>query len=191
MARQSMREEIVEAALAQFHERGYNAAAVKDITDRAGVPKGSFYNHFASKEALAIVALKRYGDNTRMPDLADRSVEPVARIRGHFEFLRDEVVKAGIARGCMLGNFGTEIVDHSEAIREAVHQGFVGWADLLSAALVEGQKAGSIRADLDPDQTARFLLSAWEGTLIQARTFKSADVFDSFFELTFRSLLAV
>jgi TetR/AcrR family transcriptional repressor of nem operon len=88
-----------------------------------------------------------------------------------------------------LGNFGTEIVDHSEAIREAVHKGFAGWAELLSGALAEGQKAGSIRAGLDPDQTARFLLSAWEGTLIQARAYKSADVFDSFFELTFNSLL--
>lgn len=190
MARQSMREEIVEAALAQFHERGYNAAAVKDITDRAGVPKGSFYNHFASKEALAIVALQRYGDGTRMPDLADKSVEPVRRIRAHFEFLRDQTVGAGIARGCMLGNFGTEIADHSESIREAVHQGFVGWAELLNAALTEGQQAGSVRADLDPAKTAQFLISAWEGTLIQARTFKSVDVFDSFFELTFTSLLA-
>ena len=78
-----MLEEIVEAALAQFHERGFNAAAVKDITDRAGVPKGSFYNHFESKEALAIVALERYGEGRRLTDLADRSVEPVARIRAH------------------------------------------------------------------------------------------------------------
>ena len=63
MARRSMREEIVDAAVAQFHEKGFNAAAVKDITDRAGVPKGSFYNHFESKEALAIVALERYGEH--------------------------------------------------------------------------------------------------------------------------------
>jgi TetR/AcrR family transcriptional repressor of nem operon len=60
---------------------------------------------------------------------------------------------------------------------------------MLSSALAEGQQAGSIRKDLDPDVTARYLVSAWEGTLIQARTFKSADVFDSFFELTFNSLL--
>ena len=57
MARQSMREEIVEAGLEQFHTHGYSAAGVKDITDAAGVPKGSFYNHFDSKEALAVVAI--------------------------------------------------------------------------------------------------------------------------------------
>lgn len=186
-----MREEIVEAGLAQFHERGFNAAAVKDITDRAGVPKGSFYNHFESKEALAMVALERYGVERRLTDLADKSVEPVARIRGHFEFLRDEVIDAELTKGCLLGNFGTEIIDHSEAIRGSVREGLAAWAKLLSGALAEGQKVGAIRKELDPDQTARFLLSAWEGTLIQARAYKSADVFDSFFDLTFSTLLAV
>jgi TetR/AcrR family transcriptional repressor of nem operon len=184
-----MREEIVEAALAQFHERGFNAAAVKDITDRAGVPKGSFYNHFESKEALALVALERYGVSRRLGQLADKSVEPVARIRAHFEYFRDEQLDAGIATGCLLGNFGTEIVDHSETIRGGVRDGLAVWAEMLSAALAEGQGAGSIRKDLDADATARYLISAWEGTLIQARTFKSAEVFDNFFDLTFNSLL--
>ncbi|WBQ07656.1 TetR/AcrR family transcriptional regulator [Kribbella sp. CA-293567] len=188
MARRSMREEIVEAALAQFHERGFNAAAVKDITDRAGVPKGSFYNHFESKEALAIVALERYGVGRRLGDLADSSVEPVARIRKHFEFLRDEVVAFGITRGCLLGNFGTEIVDHSEPIRGGVKAGLEAWTGLLAGAIAEGQEAGAIRSELDAEQTARYLLSAWEGTLIQARAYKDAKVFDSFFELTFAGL---
>jgi TetR/AcrR family transcriptional repressor of nem operon len=184
-----MREEIVEAALAQFHERGFNAAAVKDITDRAGVPKGSFYNHFESKEALALVALERYGDGQRLSDLADNAVEPVERIRKHFEFLRDRVVEFGIARGCLLGNFGAEVADHSDTIRTGVKSGFEAWAQLLSGAIAEGQAAGSIRQELDADQTARFLISAWEGTLLQARAFKSKDVFDSFFDLTVAGLL--
>jgi TetR/AcrR family transcriptional regulator, transcriptional repressor for nem operon len=185
-----MREEIVGAGLAQFHERGFNAAAVKDITDRAGVPKGSFYNHFESKEALAMVALERYGVEVRLTDLADESVEPVARMRGHFEFLRDGVIRSELTKGCLLGNFGTEIIDHSETIRTGVRDGLSAWAGLLSAAIAAGQEAGGIRKDLDPGQTARYLLSAWEGTLIQVRAFKSADVFDSFFELTFGTILA-
>src|SRR5579859_3093885 len=76
MARHSLREEIVEAALEQFHAYGFNAAGVKDITDSAGVPKGSFYNHFDSKEALAVVALQRYAERRRLEDLADPSAAP-------------------------------------------------------------------------------------------------------------------
>jgi len=95
MARHSLREEIVEAALEQFHAYGFNAAGVKDITDRAGVPKGSFYNHIDSKEALAVVALQRYAERRRLEDLAAPCAGPLARLRSHFELLRAETRSTG------------------------------------------------------------------------------------------------
>lgn len=58
MPRPSVREQIVDAAYEQFHRHGYNAAGVKLITDSAGVPKGSFYNHFESKDDLFHAALE-------------------------------------------------------------------------------------------------------------------------------------
>lgn len=189
MARKSTREEIVTAALDRFHARGYNAAGVNDITQAAGVPKGSFYNHFDSKEALAIVALERYGDGRRLEDLTDSSVPPVQRLRSHFEFLRDEVVRYEYHRGCLYGNFGTEIVDHRDAIRDAVRHSLDKWASLIATTLVEAQRAGTIRADVDPEVTAGFLVNAWEGTLIRARTDRSPAAFDAFFSV-FDTLLA-
>ncbi|ETK30562.1 TetR/AcrR family transcriptional regulator [Microbispora sp. ATCC PTA-5024] len=190
MARVGMRKEIVEAAFEQFHARGYNAAGVKDITDAAGVPKGSFYNHFPSKEALAVVALDRYGETVRMRDLTDRSVEPLARLRAHFEFLRDETVRHGFARGCMLGNFSAEIADHSETLRTAVREGFAQWSALITGVLDEARRAGDLRPGLDPEATAVFVLSAWEGTLVRARAERSGEAFDAFFSLVFGTLLA-
>ncbi|WP_440068762.1 TetR family transcriptional regulator C-terminal domain-containing protein [Streptosporangium sp. OZ121] len=189
MARKSMRAEIVGAALEQFHIRGYNAAGVKDITDAAGTPKGSFYNHFDSKESLAVVALEHYGAGLRMEDLADGEVEPLTRLRRHFEFLRDETVRHGFTRGCLIGNFGAEIADRSDVIRTAVHQSFQQWTALIAAALTEARRAGSLRPDLDPEATARFLLGAWEGTLVVARADRSASAFDSFFTVAFGTLL--
>ncbi|WP_328519414.1 TetR/AcrR family transcriptional regulator [Kribbella sp. NBC_00359] len=188
MARRSMKEEILGAGVDLFREKGFNAAGVKDITDRAGVPKGSFYNHFESKEALATVALDRYGDSLRLGDLADPAVPPVERIRRHFEFLRDGL--PDFARGCLFGNFSAEIVDHSETLRMRVKGGFHQWSALLGDVIAAGQAAGEIRASLDPQQTARYLMSAWEGTLLQARADKTADAFDIFFAVTFDALLA-
>jgi TetR/AcrR family transcriptional repressor of nem operon len=190
MGRQSMRDEIVEAALEQFHIRGYNGAGVKDVTDAAGVPKGSFYNHFPSKEALAIVALEHYGQGRRLHQLADRGIEPLQRLRSHFEFLRDETVRYGYTRGCLFGNFGAEIADHNDAIRTAIRDSLQYWAASIAATLADAQHAGTVRADLDPETTAQFLLSAWEGTLIKARADRSATAFDSFFEVVFGTLLA-
>ncbi|MGW5366065.1 TetR family transcriptional regulator C-terminal domain-containing protein [Actinopolymorpha pittospori] len=189
MARRSMREQIVDAAVERFHARGFNAAGVKDITDTAGVPKGSFYNHFSSKEDLAVVALEKYGASRRLQDLEDTSVEPLVRLRRYFEFLREEIVDLKCTRGCLFGDFGAEIVDHSEVIREAVRQSLQRWATALSGAIREAQEAGTISADIDAETMARFILNAWEGALISARSDRSADALNPFFDVVFGTLL--
>ena len=74
MARPSKREEIAQAALRQFREYGFNATGVSDITAAAGAPKGSFYNHFTSKEECALEALSRYGDGLRFDILTTPGV---------------------------------------------------------------------------------------------------------------------
>jgi TetR/AcrR family transcriptional repressor of nem operon len=135
------------------------------------------------------VALERYGAGRRLEDLADASVAPLARLRAHFEFLRDETVRYGFARGCLYGNFGAEIVDHNDAIRDTVRQSLDRWAATLASTLTEAQRAGSVRADLGPETTASFLVNAWEGALIRARADRSSKAFDTFFEIVFGTLL--
>lgn len=185
-----MREEIVEAAVEQFHTRGFNAAGVKDITNSAGVPKGSFYNHFESKEALAVVALERYGESRRLGELADASVDPLLRLRQHFEFLRDENTGRDFARGCLIGGFGAEMADHSDMIREAVRLSLESWEQALAAPIAQAQESGRVTAATDAKTLARFILNAWEGTLISARAERSEDSYEMFFETVFGTLLA-
>lgn len=79
MPRPSSREEVVAAAQDRFHRRGYHASGVKDITDAAGLPKGSFYNYFASKEDMAIETLRRYGSPASCTGSATR---PFRRFNG-------------------------------------------------------------------------------------------------------------
>src|SRR5262249_43060960 len=65
MPRPSLREQLLTAGLEVLHQKGFNATSVQDITDAAGAPKGSFYNHFESKEALALEALRLYLEKGR------------------------------------------------------------------------------------------------------------------------------
>ena len=60
MPRESVKDQIIAAAVEALHSKGFNGTSVQDITDAAKVPKGSFYNHFESKEELAVAALDRY-----------------------------------------------------------------------------------------------------------------------------------
>ncbi|MFE7216587.1 TetR family transcriptional regulator C-terminal domain-containing protein [Streptomyces sp. NPDC057611] len=189
VARASLRENLITAAVEQFHIHGYAAASVKDITDASGAAKGSFYNHFESKEALAVVALERYGAGRRLETLRDNSVAPLTRLRQHFEFLRDENIDTEFNRGCLVGDLAVEVADHSEAVRESVRQSQETWADALASAIAEAQQAGDVSKALEPTTLARFVLSAWEGALIAARADRSPRAFEVFFTVVFGQIL--
>jgi TetR/AcrR family transcriptional regulator, transcriptional repressor for nem operon len=69
-------------------------------------------------------------------------------------------------RGCLIGGFGVEVADHSDAIREAVHRSLESWEQALAAPIAQAQESGQVAAVTDARTFARFILSAWEGTLI-------------------------
>src|ERR1700685_2744513 len=88
MPRPNCREQILQAGLKCLTTKGFNGVGGQDITDTAGVPKGSFYNHFESKEALGVEIVERYGaDKRRRELLADKSIPPLERLRRHYERL--------------------------------------------------------------------------------------------------------
>ena len=91
MARPSVKENIVAAALDTLHRQGFNATGVQDITDAAGVPKGSFYNHFESKEELGIEVIERYWRRAlaHLGVLNDTAVPPIVRLKSYFRALDD------------------------------------------------------------------------------------------------------
>ena len=189
MARPSKRQEIADAALEHFHTHGYNATGISDIAAAAGAPKGSFYNHFASKEEAAVEALGRYTATLPFDVLTTPGRSPLGRLRTHFELMGQDTVRSGFAKGCMVGNFGAEIADHSEEIRVTLQQGLESWAEQVRQVLAEAQEAGELEAELDVRATARMIISAWEGTLIMARIDKTAAPFDAFFYTVFDVLL--
>jgi TetR/AcrR family transcriptional repressor of nem operon len=191
MPRVSVRQQILDAAMDQFHERGFNGCAVKDITNAAEVPKGSFYNHFDSKESLAIEVLRRYEADCAMQSLDDPTVEPVLRLRTFFESLRQALEKFEYTRGCLFGNFGTEMADHSHAMREQVESGLNRWSAAVAIPLREARKNGSIgSAGSDPDLLARFIVDAWQGAVIRSKVAQDRAPLDDFFTIVFGALLA-
>lgn len=189
MARASKREHIAQAALDQFHSRGFHATGINDITAAAGAPKGSFYNHFSSKEESVLEALSRYGAGLRFDILTTPGQPPLDRLRAHFGFLGQATAVTGFSRGCLVGNLGAEVADHNEVIRAAVRRNFDGWAAAIGQVLAEAQEVGDLDAGLDSGETARFILSAWEGSLIVARADKSSAALDTFFRMVFEVVL--
>jgi TetR/AcrR family transcriptional repressor of nem operon len=190
MPRPSTREQIVQAGLKCLLERGYNGVGVQDITTAAGVPKGSFYNHFDSKEALGAEIVERYGaGSTRREILTDTSIAPLQRLRRHFERLNAIFADSKFERGCILGNFSAELSGQSDLIRSSLRDLYGRWTGDLEGAIREAQERGDVGNKTAAADIAAFLLDAYEGALLRARVERTSRPFDRFMHLTFGQIL--
>jgi TetR/AcrR family transcriptional repressor of nem operon len=77
------------------------------------VPKGSFYNHFESKEDLALEAIERYREAGLHKSLGDQHRSPVKRLKEYFGFLSKTFVDSDNRKGCLFGNLANEMADHT------------------------------------------------------------------------------
>ena len=188
MARPSARNVIHDAAMKVFTKRGFNASSVQDITETAGVPKGSFYNHFKSKEALAAEILTAYGEGTTDRGiLTDANVPPLTRLKKHFAVLNEYFCECN--DGCLVGKFMAEVSDDTPEIREKLIEVLKRWGEQLSSAIADGQRDSSIRKDLKPDELAAFLIDSYEGAILRTRVEKSPRALKSFTDIVFSSIV--
>lgn len=171
-----VREKLIEAAVDIIHRRGFNGCGVQDIVDAAGVPKGSFYNHFPSKEALGAAAIGRYWDQRAgvlLDMLADEAVIPAQRMRNYLATMRARLANRHFAGGCLVGNLAAELSDQSPDIASHLSSVFARWTDAIESWVRAAQADGEINPALDPATVARFLVNALHGAVLRARVDKS------------------
>ncbi len=189
MARPSLREKLASSAVETLHANGFKGCSIQDITQAAGVPKGSFFNHFQNKEDLAIDALRRYLDGSRADMLSEAGVAPLQRLRNHFDFLADRLATAGFERGCMLGLFAAEMAQDYPKMREELRLVFQTWCEAVESVLREAQAAGEVDPRHDAALLARYVVNSWQGAVVRVRLSQDRGPLDDFFQVTFRSLL--
>ena len=193
MEKPNVRERLLDAGVEIFHRCGFNGCGVQEITEAAGVPKGSFYNHFASKEALGAAVLDRYWQQRAgavVHILENDEVRPRERLRRHFAAMAASMAKRSYTGGCLIGNLGAELSDHSKLVCERLAAVFAGWTGAVESCIRQAQREGDIRADCDARVLAAFLINAWEGAVLRAKVDKNAVPFEEFNEVVFGKLLA-
>ncbi|KQP13118.1 TetR/AcrR family transcriptional regulator [Pseudorhodoferax sp. Leaf267] len=190
MGRPSVRQQLVDAALDVFWTTGFNGSSVQDLTDAAQVPKGSFYNHFDGKEALALEALAAYAQMHDLRALRDSSLEPVERLKRDFRKRWKVVKDHGYQRGCFLGTLSSEIADSHETSRAEFARYFDLWSQAIAAVIAEAQAAGSVATPTNPQALGRFVLNAWQGTVLRAKSDRGEEPFKDFLACVFGGLLA-
>lgn len=189
MPKPSLRDALLDAGYDRLHAMGYAATGVATIATAARAPKGSFYNHFSSKEALAVEVLARYGQGRRLELLAEENVSALQRIRNHLDHLRHDLAAHRYRRGCMFGNFAAEAPGDAPALTLAVAAAMDRWRTMLARTIREGQEDGELADDFDADAAAEFIVDAWEGAALRAKVVGDGAPVDNVLRFVFGCVL--
>jgi len=187
-----VRERLLEAGLSSIHRHGFNGCGVQEIVDLAGVPKGSFYNHFESKEALGAEVLDQFWhDHARglLRVLSDESLPPIERLRRYFSAPAEKLAALDYKGGCLLGNMAAELSDQSKLIADRLSSIFARWTCAVANCIRDGQSAGQVRTDIEAETLASFLLNALEGATLRARIEKDGRPLAQFIDVALNHLI--
>ena len=163
---------LIRAGVAVLTEKGFSAVGIEEILSAAGVPKGSFYHYFASKEAFGLALIDAYADYfTRKLDrcFSDESRLPLDRLRGFFDDVRDGMARFGYRRGCLVGNLGQEMGTLPESFRDRLSATLRDWEERTAGCLSAAQAAGQVAPGADCAALARFFWIGWEGAVLRAK----------------------
>jgi TetR/AcrR family transcriptional regulator, transcriptional repressor for nem operon len=186
------RDHLIATGLQMLHARGFHASAVQDVTEAAGVPKGSFYTHFDSKERFGAEVLGRYWErraDRAIAILGDESQSPMARLKSYFAGKTTARTAGPFDRGCMIGNFAAELAGESRIVRDRLSAVFAAWTRLLATVIREAQAAGEIRLQHDPETIAAFLVDAFEGAVLRSKVDRDATALVRFESIVFSVIL--
>ena len=192
MGKPSNREKILTEGLRVVHERGYAGASVRDIVEAAGVPQGSFTNHFASKEAFCLEILDLYFKDVRamiFRTLRNDSLPPLKRLRAFVDAQIKYLNRIGWQNGCLIGNFSAEASEHSEIIRKRLVEIFEEMRQSVAYCLRAAVKLGEVPRKTECDELGGFIVASLQGAILQSKAERRAVPIERFKHLMFSTLL--
>lgn len=176
---EATRRRIIEAAFQEIHRSGFQGMRLDHVLAGAGITKGGFYHHFASKLALGYAVIDSvihaYVNDVWVKPL-DASDHPLQTLIGIITELGRSVDDTVISLGCPLNNLAQEMSPLDEGFRMRVDSIYVMWQQAIVRALERGQRLQQVRHGINVRESALFVLAALEGSIGMAKSAQSVDV---------------
>ncbi|MFG6666036.1 TetR family transcriptional regulator C-terminal domain-containing protein [Halomonas sp. HNIBRBA4712] len=192
MKNTATRDKLITTGAELIAQQGYNATGINAVLNTCGVPKGSFYHYFSSKEDFGLAVIERFGEEYDA-DLAalleDASRDPFERLRLYFARGRAYMSNCNHQTGCLIGNLGQELSGQSDTFRDALDGVFKRWEQRFAACIEAAQAQGLIEPTLPAEALGSFILSGWEGAILRAKTLKSVAPMEQFEKILFECVL--
>jgi len=187
------KQEILETGLELILKKGYYGTGIQEIADAAGIPKGSFYHYFKSKERFAIELLE---ENTSallkqlVRVLNDQTIPSIKRLERLHKGLTHSYIKEGfISFGYLASILSLEMASTDSPITIAINRAFDRIKEPLWRCLQEAKETGDIDPSFDIDKLAEFIQNAWYGALVRTKASKTVIPLDIFYEISMTLLV--
>lgn len=173
-------------------EKGFYDTGLAEVLEAARVPKGSFYFYFKNKEDFGLQLIDTFADALRTARenvFQDEGLTCLERIREMFRLQTELFRKHGFKGGCPIGNLSQEMGDRSPQFRKKLKQVFAELKKELASQLSLAQEKGEMNPSMEPEEAADFILSSWQGALMQMKVAQSTAPFEIFDRMIFEKLL--
>lgn len=192
MGRGKHRDQLLTCGLDLIRLQGFAATGVQEIADASGVPKGSFYNYFKSKDAFTLEVLERYVDMS-CEHIEDTLVRgrgsPLTRLKTLYDHWITDFGRKGYVGGCFAGKLSQELAEINPSFREALERSFQRTQACYAVCLREAKEVGELSPDIDPDMLAAFVYNSWQGAMLRMKASGNADPLKQFRHFVFTHLL--
>jgi len=163
-----VRQHILATGQAIITRKGFTGVGLNEILTNAGVPKGSFYHYFKSKESFGEALLADYVSDylAQMETLLARPGQSAAEsLLDYWESWFDQGEGSCSGR-CLVVKLAGEVADLSESMRLVLLHGTDAIVARLAAGIEQGMADGSIKQIADPAHTALTLYQLWLGAAL-------------------------
>ncbi|MCG8498820.1 MAG: TetR/AcrR family transcriptional regulator [Firmicutes bacterium] len=192
MEKEGTKNMILEKASKLIHENGFNNTGIQEIIKNAGIPKGSFYYYFKSKEDFGLELIDFYASFILSRLEAHYRHDPlpyIKRLHNFFDEFLAVFESNDLKGGCPLGNLAQEMSDLNEYFRSRLTGVFEKVKDTIVKYLEQARKNGEISETIETEKTADFILNSWQGALLRAKMTKATKPLQLFDEIIFNNLL--
>jgi len=183
---------LLQAGMSIMLEKGYTNTGIQEVLSSLGVPKGSFYHYFESKENFAVAIIQHLDQEYSadlMRTLRNPHQTPLQRLTTFCQTGKECFLSQECRKGCLIGNLSQEMSDQSETLRKELSSVMSKRLAMFSRCIEEGQKLGEINRACPPHKLAEMFMYGWSGAVMHAKTVKTAEPMETFIDLTFTHFL--
>ncbi|MDR5809166.1 TetR/AcrR family transcriptional regulator [Caballeronia sp. LZ019] len=187
-----VRDNIIGVGQRLIGAKGFSAVGLNEVLAEAGVPKGSFYHYFGSKDAFGVALLESYFEEYLEEldrTLAEPGLNMAQRLMNYWQMWQETQSFSDCQGKCLAVKLGAEVADMSEAMRATLKRGTAGIVSRLTRAIEIGVKEQSIGIDGgDAHAIAQSLYQLWLGASVMVKIVRNVEPFKTAMATTRRML---